>query len=64
MTLSSLNYFSIKMREKEEVEKRKRAAKKEQEERVEARYTTPSRVHGTQTHSALSATQSYEESLG
>jgi len=64
MTLSSLNYFSIKMREKEEVEKRKRAAKKEQEERAEARYTTPSRVQGTQTRSTLSATQSYEESLG
>lgn len=63
MVLSALNYSSIKTREKEEIEKKRKAAKKAQEERAEARYTTPSRAQGTQTSdSAVQA--NYEESLG
>lgn len=57
MIISALNYSSIKMREKEEIEKKRKAAAKEQKERdqamqrEEARYTTPSRSQGTQTAS-------------
>lgn len=55
MIISALNYSSIKMREKEEVEKKRKAAAKEQKERDQAlqreegRYTMPSRSQGTQT---------------
>jgi hypothetical protein len=55
MIISALNYSSIKMREKEEVEKKRKAAEKAQEERdraldrEQARYTTPNRAQGTQT---------------
>jgi hypothetical protein len=55
MIISTLNYSSIKMREKEEAEKKRKAAEKAQEEREkamekeQARYTTPSRAQGTQT---------------
>ncbi|OCT50513.1 hypothetical protein CLCR_07192 [Cladophialophora carrionii] len=55
MIISALNYSSIKMREKEEAEKKRKAAEKAQEEREralereQARYTTPSRAQGTQT---------------
>jgi hypothetical protein len=63
MIISSLNYSSIKTREREEVEKRNAALKKkEQEEREraeQARYTTPSRDTGVQTGEA-----SFSESMG
>lgn len=63
MIISALNYSSIKMREKEEAEKKRKAAAKAAkafEERVEqARYTTPSRAQGTQTDQVGA-----EESLG
>ncbi|KAJ9603351.1 hypothetical protein H2200_012129 [Cladophialophora chaetospira] len=55
MIITSLNYSSIKLREKEEKEKKRKAAQKEQDEREQAmqreqaRYTTPSRAQGTQT---------------
>ena len=51
------------MREKEEAEKRRKAAQKAAKER-EARYTTPSRAQGTQTGmaSARPAVE-YQESL-
>jgi hypothetical protein len=55
MIISALNYSSIKMREKEEVEKKRKAAAKAQEERdraldrEQARYTTPNRSQSTQT---------------
>ena len=61
MIISTLNYSSIKSREKEEVEKKRQAAAKAQEEKVDAstsaKYTTPSRAQGTQT-------AEFEESLG
>ena len=63
MVLSALNYSSIKAREKEEIEKKRKAAQKAQEERGEARYTTPSRSQGTQT-SESGVQANYEESLG
>jgi Flp pilus assembly protein TadB len=57
MIISTLNYSSIKSREKEETEKKRKAAAKAQEERIQqAQYTTPSRPQGTQTD--------FEESLG
>jgi hypothetical protein len=63
MVLSALNYSSIKARDREDIEKKRKAAQKAQEERAEARYTTPSRAQGTQTSdSAVQA--NYEESLG
>lgn len=62
MIISTLNYSSIKLREREEAEKKKAALKKkqkEQQERAEqARFTTPSRDTAVQTDA------SYEESLG
>jgi hypothetical protein len=61
MIISTLNYSSIKSREKEEAEKKREAAAKAHEEKVEAaaaaRYTTPSRAQGTQTGE-------YEGSMG
>lgn len=52
MIISALNYSSIKLREREEAEKRKAALKKKQKEEREraeqARYTTPSRDAGVQ----------------
>ncbi|KAG9779744.1 hypothetical protein ABEF93_004846, partial [Exophiala dermatitidis] len=63
MIISALNYSSIKMREKEEAEKKRKAAAKAMEERVEARYTTPSRAQSTQTDEAKPPVN-YEESLG
>ncbi|KAK7894420.1 hypothetical protein LTR67_006181 [Exophiala xenobiotica] len=61
MIISTLNYSSIKFREKEEAEKKRKALQKTQEERTEAqlRYTTPSRTQGTQTEE-----RPLEESLG
>ncbi len=61
MIISTLNYSSIKMREKEEAEKKRKALQKAQEERTEAqlRYTTPNRAQGTQTEA-----RPLEESLG
>lgn len=62
MTLSALQYYSIKSREMAEIEKKRSAAQKAQEERMlaesQGRYTTPSRSSGTQTDGG------YEESLG
>lgn len=55
MIISTLNYSSIKMREKEEAERKRKAAAKAQEEQRadnQARYTTPSRTQGTQTEDA------------
>lgn len=55
MIISTLNYSSIKMREKEEAEKKRKAASKALEERAaaeQARYTTPNRAQGTQTEDA------------
>lgn len=55
MIISTLNYSSIKMREKEEKAKQRKAAEKAQEDRElamqreQARYTTPSRTQATQT---------------
>lgn len=50
MIISTLNYSSIKSREKEEAEKKREAAAKAHEEKVEAaKYTTPSHAQGTQT---------------
>ncbi|EXJ87596.1 hypothetical protein A1O3_04557 [Capronia epimyces CBS 606.96] len=63
MIISALNYSSIKMREKEEAEKKRKAAAKALEERVEARYTTASRTQSTQTDAAPPPVD-YEESLG
>lgn len=63
MVLSALNYSSIKTREKEEIEKKRKAAQKAKEERAEARYTTPARAQGTQT-SESGVQTNYEESLG
>jgi hypothetical protein len=63
MVLSALNYSSIKTREKEEIEKKRKAGKKAQGERAEARHTTPSRAQGTQT-SESGVQANYEESLG
>ncbi|EHY56988.1 hypothetical protein HRR83_001945 [Exophiala dermatitidis] len=63
MIISALNYSSIKMREKEEAEKKRKAAAKAMEERVEARYSTPSRAQSTQTDEAKPPVN-YEESLG
>lgn len=60
MIISTLNYSSIKAREKEEGEKKRKAAAKAVEEKIQAenaaRYTTPSRTQSTQTE--------YEEHLG
>jgi len=63
MIISALNFSSIKLREKEDKEKKRRAAQKEQETFIDARYTTPSRAQGTQTDSGTPA-RTYEESLG
>lgn len=63
MIIMALNYSSIKMREREEAEKKKKAARKAEQERAEARYTVPSRAQGTQTDSSTPA-RDYEESLG
>ena len=55
MIISTLNYSSMKAREKEEGEKKRKAAEKAQDDREQvlqreqARYTTPSRAQGTQT---------------
>ncbi|KIW70821.1 hypothetical protein PV04_03060 [Phialophora macrospora] len=63
MIISALNYSSIKMREKEEVEKKRKAAEKAQEERERAierdqgRYTTPSRTQATQTEGMGASTE-------
>jgi hypothetical protein len=62
MTLCALQYYSVKSRENAEVERRRKAAQKAQEEKIMAtdsnRYTTPSRSQGTSTDGLL------EESLG
>lgn len=63
MVLSALNYSSIKTREKEEIEKKRKAAKKAQEDRAEARLATPSHTQGTQTADGV-VQANYEESLG
>lgn len=63
MVLSALNYSSIKTREKEEIEKKRKAAQKAQEDRADAKYTTASRAQGTQT-SDSGVQANYEESLG
>lgn len=66
MVLSFLQYYSVKAREQAEIEKKRKAAKKAQEERLvmeQARFTTPSRAAGTQTDSSVPA-RDYEESLG
>lgn len=67
MIISALNYSSIKLRERDEAEKKKQALKKKQKEEREraaeqssARFTTPSRDAGVQTAEGAS----YEESLG
>ena len=63
MIISTLNYSGIKMRQKEEAEKKRKAAEKEQNEREQAmqreqaRYTTPSRAQGTQTNDMGVATE-------
>jgi septal ring factor EnvC (AmiA/AmiB activator) len=65
MIISALNYSSIKIREKEEAEKKRKAAAKAQEEQraeTQGRYTTPSRDQGTQTNAPRPV--DYEESLG
>jgi hypothetical protein len=53
MIISTLNYSSIKSRGKEEMEKKREAAARAHEEKVDAavaaRFTTPSREQGTQT---------------
>ena len=64
MIINALNYSSIKMRERDEAEKKKAVLKKKQKEEREraeqARYTTPSRDAGVQTADGAS----YEESMG
>ena len=69
MIIMALNYSSIKLREKEEGEKKRKAAKAKQQARdqeVEQRYTTPSRDQGVQTSSGdrSAPARNYEESLG
>ncbi len=66
MIISALNYSSIKLREKEEIEKKRKAAAKAMEERAEARYTTPSRTQSTQTELPGGGRPpvEFEESLG
>ncbi|KIV77007.1 hypothetical protein PV11_08847 [Exophiala sideris] len=62
MIISALNYSSIRGREKDEAEKKRKALQKAQDEeraREQARYTTPSRSSGTQTEERTMA-----ESLG
>jgi hypothetical protein len=65
MIILALNFSSIKMREKEEAAKRRKAAEKAQQEREQAmereqaRYTTPSRTAGTQTDQMVSATTEF-----
>lgn len=52
MIISALNYSSIKTREREEAEKKRKALQKAQDEEramAQVRYTTPSRGQGTQT---------------
>ena len=64
MIISSLNYSSIKTREKEEAERKRKSAKaKEKERQQQAQYTTPSRDQGVQAGGGIQ-TGSYEESLG
>jgi hypothetical protein len=64
LIISALNYSSIKYREKEERDKKRKAAEKAQEEREQvaqreaARYTTPMRESGTQTGDTAIATTS------
>ena len=63
MIVSALNYSSIRGREKEEINKKRKAEQKAEEERElimereQARYTTPSRAQGTQTESVGVATE-------
>ena len=65
MIISTLNYSGIKMRQKEEAAKQRKAAEKAQEEREsamqreQARYTTPSRSQGTQTQDVGVATTEF-----
>lgn len=63
MIISGLNYSSIKTREREEAEKKRKALQKAQDERTEAqaqaRFMPPPRAMGTQTEETP-----LEESLG
>ncbi|OAG42994.1 hypothetical protein AYO21_02612 [Fonsecaea monophora] len=64
MIISALNYSSIKTREREEAEKKRKAAKKAEEQRElqfqreQAQYPTLSRTQGTQTGEMAVATES------
>lgn len=62
MIISALNYSSIKTREREEAEKKRKLVKAKQKEEQakleQARYTTPSRDAGVQ------ADASYEGGMG
>ncbi len=62
MIISALNYSSIKMREKEEAEKKRKAAAKAQEARADLQ-GREIRAQGTQTDATRPAVD-YEESLG
>ena len=65
MIINALNYSSIRQREKDEAEKKRKAAKAKQQARdkeMEQRYTTPSRDQGVQTSGTPA--REYEESLG
>ncbi len=71
MVLMALNYSSIKLREKEEAEKKRKAAQARDQARdremEQQRYTTPSRDQGVQTSGPGQRpppARDYEESLG